>query len=204
MTTLAYVTLALYFGLAFGWRSWLQWRRTGSTGFRGFSGRVGSAEWWGGVLFAVAVVLAIAAPVADDLGLVASVAFLRAPPLLVVGIALAAAGIVGTLWAQRSMGDAWRIGVDPRERTTLVHRGPFRVVRNPIFSSMVVGLAGIALMTPNPVALVALATLVIGLELQVRQVEEPYLLGVHGEAYRAYAARTGRFVPGVGRLETQP
>jgi protein-S-isoprenylcysteine O-methyltransferase Ste14 len=37
-------------------------------------------------------------------------------------------------------------------------------------------------------------------QVQVRLVEEPYLLRVHGDAYRAYAARTGRFVPGVGRL----
>ena len=40
----------------------------------------------------------------------------------------------------------------------------------------------------------------LALEIQVRLVEEPYLLAIHGEAYRAYAAVTGRFVPGVGRL----
>ena len=31
-------------------------------------------------------------------------------------------------------------------------------------------------------------------------VEEPYLLAMHGAAYAAYAARAGRFVPGIGRL----
>jgi len=41
---------------------------------------------------------------------------------------------------------------------------------------------------------------VAGLELHVRHVEEPYLLQTHGDAYRAYAASAGRFVPGVGRL----
>jgi protein-S-isoprenylcysteine O-methyltransferase Ste14 len=35
---------------------------------------------------------------------------------------------------------------------------------------------------------------------QVRGAEEPYLLRVHGDAYRCYAARAGRFVPGIGRL----
>jgi protein-S-isoprenylcysteine O-methyltransferase Ste14 len=34
----------------------------------------------------------------------------------------------------------------------------------------------------------------------IRAVEAPYLLRVHGPAYAAYAARTGRFLPGVGRL----
>jgi protein-S-isoprenylcysteine O-methyltransferase Ste14 len=45
-----------------------------------------------------------------------------------------------------------------------------------------------------------LVAFLAGLEIQVRLVEEPYLIRVHGDAYRTYAARTGRFVPGVGRL----
>jgi protein-S-isoprenylcysteine O-methyltransferase Ste14 len=42
--------------------------------------------------------------------------------------------------------------------------------------------------------------LLAALEIQVRGVEEPYLLRTHGEAYRRYAAATGRFLPGIGRL----
>ena len=34
----------------------------------------------------------------------------------------------------------------------------------------------------------------------VRGVEEPYLLGTHDGTYRTYAARVGRFVPGLGRI----
>jgi protein-S-isoprenylcysteine O-methyltransferase Ste14 len=50
------------------------------------------------------------------------------------------------------------------------------------------------------VALAGLAALWLALEIQVRLVEEPYLLRTHGDAYREYAARVGRFVPGLGRL----
>ena len=50
------------------------------------------------------------------------------------------------------------------------------------------------------VSLLALAASLAGLEIHVRRVEEPHLLRVHGEPYRAWAGRTGRFVPGVGRL----
>ncbi|MFZ3348795.1 MAG: hypothetical protein WA248_27530 [Mycobacterium sp.] len=39
-----------------------------------------------------------------------------------------------------------------------------------------------------------------GLELQVRRVEEPYLLAKHGAAYRRYTASVGRFIPGVGLI----
>lgn len=45
----------------------------------------------------------------------------------------------------------------------------------------------------------ALVALVAAVQLQVRVVEEPYLRTVHGAAYETYAARTGRFVPGLGR-----
>jgi protein-S-isoprenylcysteine O-methyltransferase Ste14 len=111
-----------------------------------------------------------------------------------------AAGIVATLWAQGAMGDSWRIGVDPDEKTGLVTAGPFAVVRNPIFSAMTVAAAGIVLLASNIVAIAALVVLVAAIALQVRVVEEPYLRQVHGEAYLGYASKVGRLVPGVGRL----
>ncbi len=59
---------------------------------------------------------------------------------------------------------------------------------------------GLALMVPSIVAIAAVFALAVALELQVRVVEEPYLLSAQGRPYRDYAARTGRFVPKVGRL----
>jgi protein-S-isoprenylcysteine O-methyltransferase Ste14 len=50
---------------------------------------------------------------------------------------------------------------------------------------------------------VALWALVVALEVQVRLVEEPYLLRTHGAHYAEYASRVGRFVPGFGRLKTR-
>jgi protein-S-isoprenylcysteine O-methyltransferase Ste14 len=193
--SLTLMALALYGAVAIGWRSWLQWRRTGSTGFRGISGRAFSAEWIGGALLVVAFVLAPSAGLVALVGLVDTHA-----PVVAPGLALFAAGCAGTIAAQLSMGDAWRIGVDERERTELVARGLFRFCRNPIFSSMILLLAGVALLVPNAIALAALVAGVVGLEIQVRLVEEPYLLRAHGEAYARYAARVGRFVPWFGRL----
>jgi protein-S-isoprenylcysteine O-methyltransferase Ste14 len=98
------------------------------------------------------------------------------------------------------MGASWRIGVDPAERTALVTEGVFRLARNPIFTAMVVAQLGVVLMVLTWVSAASLAALVAAVQLQVRTVEEPYLSTVHGPAYTAYAASTGRFVPGVGRL----
>jgi hypothetical protein len=57
---------------------------------------------------------------------------------------------------------------------------------------------GLALMVPNPIAIAATIVPVLSIQMQVRAVEEPYLVRVHGTAYVAYAARVGRFVPRVG------
>ncbi|MFI6822211.1 methyltransferase family protein [Micromonospora sp. NPDC050187] len=99
------------------------------------------------------------------------------------------------------MGSSWRIGVDPTEHTSLVTGGPFALARNPIFTAMAAITLGLALMVPNAVALAA--WLVLALQLQVRAVEEPYLMSVHGKDYVRYAARVGRFLPGLGRIRPQ-
>jgi protein-S-isoprenylcysteine O-methyltransferase Ste14 len=200
MPRTALVILVVFLLLAFGMRSWIQWRRTGSSGFRGISGAPGSAEWFGGLLFVLALGAAASAPVAHLLDALTPAPWLDRPAARMGGLLLALAGLATTLWSQLAMGDAWRIGVDEHERTTLVIDGPFRWVRNPIFSSMALAVAGLALLVPNALAAIALAALVTALQLQVRRIEEPYLIRTHGSAYTDYAARTGRFVPGVGRL----
>ena len=200
MPRLAIAVLIVYFALGFGLRSFIHWQQTGTSGFKGISGSAGSAEWLGGVLFIVALACSVAAPLAQLRGLVTPWTALVVPPLQLAGMVLGAAGIASTLWAQLAMGTSWRVGVDEKERTALVASGPFGMVRNPIYTSMLLGMAGVALLAPNWIAAAGMATLIAALELQVRRVEEPYLLRVHATAYRAYAARTGRFLPGIGRL----
>jgi len=63
-----------------------------------------------------------------------------------------------------------------------------------------VGWLGFALLVPTWLSFGAPLLVALGLELQVRFVEEPYLARTHGEEYRAYASRVGRFVPRLGRL----
>ncbi len=82
--------------------------------------------------------------------------------------------------------------------------GPFRVVRNPILLGTELTAVGIALLVPNAFSLVMVAAVITAHQIQVRLVEEPYLLRVHGEAYRRYAERTGRFLPGIGRWRPEP
>jgi protein-S-isoprenylcysteine O-methyltransferase Ste14 len=194
LASVALGALGLYGLVALVGRSLLQWRRTGSTGWRGVHGRPGSAAWWAGVLMAIACVGLVVAPV---LAMLLPASTVGSPLRVTLGAALLGMGFVVTVIAQLAMGDAWRIGVQEGEHTELRMLGPFAWCRNPIFTGML--LAGLGMVAWVPLAAPAWFLLLAGLELQVRAVEEPHLLRIHGARYQAYAARTGRFWPGLGR-----
>jgi protein-S-isoprenylcysteine O-methyltransferase Ste14 len=198
LASVALGALALYGLVALVGRSLLQWRRTGSTGWRGVHGRPGSTAWWAGVLMGLACLGLVLAPVLAMLATPSPAGSVRA----CFGAALLLAGLVITVSAQLEMGDAWRIGVQDGERTELRIAGLFAWCRNPIFTGML--LVGIGITAWVPLAAPACIALWAGLELQVRVVEEPHLLRIHGAPYQAYAARTGRFWPGLGRGIRRP
>jgi len=200
MATVALVLYGASLALTFGVRIAVQVRRTGSTGVHGLAPGAGPLEWIAGALFIAGLACGAAAPILALLGVLEPIPTLDGTAGHAVGLVLALTGIVLTFLAQLAMGDAWRIGVDPGERTRLVTGGPFKLVRNPIYSAMLPTVFGLALMVPNALSVVAFLSLVAGLELQVRRVEEPYLLQVHGDEYAEYAAQVGRFVPGVGLI----
>jgi len=205
MTAVPVFAWLLYFALAFGYRTYVHFRTTGRSGFVLF--RAGSRPLDRAVsaLMTLSVFLGFAgaclaqpagrsaffAPLFSSLG--SGIGAIAALAVYVVGLAT-------TVAAQRAMGPSWRIGVDRAERTELVVSGPFGVVRNPIFTAMLIAGLGLALLVPSPASAAAYLLLVAALELQVRCIEEPHLVRVHGERYLAYASRTGRFVPGLGAL----
>jgi protein-S-isoprenylcysteine O-methyltransferase Ste14 len=189
------LVLALFWafsGYVFVVRSVLSKLATGDTGIRGVSrGRGGLASL--AVLLLVPAWLVVgAAPLLSGRGA-------RAEGLLVT-----CAGVALAVVSQRVMGAAWRIGVAPGERTALVTGGPFRWVRNPFFTGMALVAVGTTAALPTWTGAIAVAILFATFVVQVRLVEEPHLAAMFGDAYVAYAARTGRFVPGIGRWGRRP
>lgn len=187
---IALVAWLAYVVIAFVVRTLVQLRTTGATGIALRAG-ASTLERLLGVAFVLAFLLGAIGP------------FVGSPltrSLATLGVGLVALGTLATFGAQLAMARSWRIGVDPSERTELVTRGPFRFVRNPIFTGMLTASLGIALVCPTPLALAAPVILALAVAGQVRLVEEPYLLATHGARYREYARTTGRFVPWLGRL----
>ena len=202
MTAAVLVLEVAFVSITLVGRMALQWRRTGDTGFRLSSS------------------LPAAARLSSGLMIFGSAAWIGAPALAllgwsdhddvvpsairVLGLAVVVNSFALATWSQLAMGRSWRIGVDEAERTDLIIAGPFRVVRNPIFSAMALASIGVALVVPTVVALVGAIAVIVGIETQARFVEEPYLLRTHGRAYGRYTEDVGRFVPAVGRFGRSP
>jgi protein-S-isoprenylcysteine O-methyltransferase Ste14 len=182
MAVLALVLIAAWLLLVAGLRTLIQTRRTGAASAPRFRDRPGSAQWWARLLSTLGFACAVAAPLAELAGLDPIPVLLRTP-VRTAGVLLVVVGIAATLAAQLAMGASWRPDVDPDTRTALVTTGPFRLVRNPIFTATAATAAGLALMVPNLVAAAMLAAFLLALQIQVRLVEEPYLHRVHGIVY---------------------
>lgn len=115
-----------------------------------------------------------------------------------VGIGVVGVAIALVMTSQATMGRNWRMCVDDRP-TSLVTDGPFAWVRNPIYVGTILLNTGLALITLTPWAVMIAYAGAWFVAIQAR-LEETHLENLHGDDYRAYAARVGRFFPGVGRL----
>jgi protein-S-isoprenylcysteine O-methyltransferase Ste14 len=189
-----FVVLTLFVRVA------IQLRRTGKTGLIGLRRNAGLLDVLSGILFIGGMAMGVVSLQLVLQDSLEPIDALDTGALHVIGIVLAALGGTAVFLAQLGMGASWRIGVSDEERTALVTTGWFSIVRNPIYSAMVVGWTGFAVLVPTWLAFAAVVVIASGLELQVRAVEEPYLVRTHGDEYRGYASRVGRFLPGVGRF----
>ena len=191
MATLAAWMLGGFAVLSFGVRVLIQLRTTGETGLIGLRAGASLADWLSGILFIGGMAMGVLSVTLVLLGSLATIDALDSTPIGVVGIALAAAGGSAVFLAQLGMGASWRIGVSDDQNTDLVTTGWFSLVRNPIYSAMIAGWTGFALMVPTWLSIAAVFVIAAGLE--------PYLMRTHGARYREYASRVGRFLPRIGR-----
>jgi protein-S-isoprenylcysteine O-methyltransferase Ste14 len=97
--------------------------------------------------------------------------------------------------ATRSLGRHWRMDAGLNAEHELITAGPYRVVRHPIYASMLCLLLGIGfLVTPWRLFGIALALFLLGTEIRVR-VEDALLASRFGETFREYARRVSAYVP---------
>jgi protein-S-isoprenylcysteine O-methyltransferase Ste14 len=124
----------------------------------------------------------------------AAILWLR-PQVTIVGIVLMYLGIGLRWWSIITLGRYFTLDVAVRSTQTVVQSGPYRLVRHPAYSGLLLTLLGIGLALANWASLVViLAGGLIGFLYRVR-VEETALKQALGQPYVDYMGHTKRFIP---------
>jgi protein-S-isoprenylcysteine O-methyltransferase Ste14 len=110
------------------------------------------------------------------------------------GIALALLGIALRWFAVVSLGRFFTMRVMVQSGQSVVERGPYRLVRHPSYTGMLVTVLGMLLASTNWLSLTCFLIPLPGLAYRIK-VEEGALLGALGDPYREYMRRTKRLVP---------
>jgi protein-S-isoprenylcysteine O-methyltransferase Ste14 len=113
--------------------------------------------------------------------------------LQVVGVILLAAGLGFAVWARIYLGRNWGMPMTRKDEPELVMSGPYRFVRHPIYSGLLLAILGTALAT-NIYWLIALSVMGLYFVYSAR-VEERLMTSAFPAAYPSYRAKTKMLIP---------
>jgi protein-S-isoprenylcysteine O-methyltransferase Ste14 len=117
------------------------------------------------------------------------------PLLASTSVMLFAAGLILRWWAIISLGRFFTVDVTIEKDHELVQRGPFRIVRHPSYTGVLLAFLGLALSLCNWAALLVILVPIGAAFIHRMNVEEDALLQALGWRYAEYMKRTKRVVP---------
>ena len=98
-------------------------------------------------------------------------------------------------WTHRTLGRNWSGILEIRQGHTLVTEGPYRFVRHPMYTAILLVGIGVSLLSANWLVAVSYLGVFGGIILVRVPSEEEMMLEQFGDAYRNYMQRTGRLIP---------
>ena len=110
------------------------------------------------------------------------------------GLALVAAGVALAFWARWHLGTNWSGTVTLKHDHELIRTGPYRAIRHPIYTAILVALAGSMVQLGEVRGVVGLAVAWLSFYVKARR-EESFLKQEFGEGFEAHARNTGMFLP---------
>lgn len=111
-----------------------------------------------------------------------------------IGVLLTAAGIAVAIWARRHLGSNWSGVVTLKEGHELIRTGPYRNIRHPIYTGILLGLLGTMITIGEVRGLVGLGIAWLSFYIKARR-EESFLVEEFGLAFAEHRRNTGMFFP---------
>ena len=128
------------------------------------------------------------------LGVFFPIAFLPFVPALILGVIVLLVGLLIASSAIRTFRRHRTTTLPTRPAVALVQDGPFRFTRNPMYVSLGISYAGLALMVDSLWSLLLLIPVVLAINYYVIVREEKYLTREFGDEYRSYRAKVRRWI----------
>jgi protein-S-isoprenylcysteine O-methyltransferase Ste14 len=112
----------------------------------------------------------------------------------VAGILITLCGAGFAIWARIHLGKNWSGQPAIRVNQKIVRTGPYSIVRHPIYTGLLIGVAGAAIATGSITALSVLAIIFVVFILKSRM-EEKFLREEFGEEYEQYRREVKGLIP---------
>jgi protein-S-isoprenylcysteine O-methyltransferase Ste14 len=116
------------------------------------------------------------------------------PGLQFLAILITAMGIGVAIWARMYLGGNWSSSVTIKVGHQLVRTGPYRWVRHPIYSGLILGLLGTALAQCRLGGFLSVVLFYVGFKIKSR-IEERTMMSTFGAEYDEYSRSIGAIVP---------
>jgi protein-S-isoprenylcysteine O-methyltransferase Ste14 len=110
-----------------------------------------------------------------------------------VGLAMTFIGLAFAAWARFQLGGNWSSDVTVKENHTLILKGPYAIVRHPIYTGFILGMLGMALIINEVRGLLGVIVLFVAFLLKSRN-EESFMRQTFGE-YPQYQRRVKALIP---------
>lgn len=118
---------------------------------------------------------------------------------VLAGLVLVVMGAVVNVWGRAVLKGAWANQIKIYEGHELVTRGPFGVVRHPLYASLIWMALGGSLIYANLLSLAGALGVFVPMMYARARKEDALLSAAFGAAYDAYRSSTGMFVPRIRR-----
>lgn len=111
-----------------------------------------------------------------------------------IGVLICAAGLVFAVWARRTLGANWSGVVTLKEGHELIQRGPYRLVRHPIYTGVLMLVLGTGIVVGEVRSFLATLFFIFSFSLRIRD-EEKVLSQQFPQEYAAYKKHTEMLIP---------